>query len=56
MDFQLKYELVKLTCSIGVAVGPEYGNDFHSLYVSADEALYQAKNSGKNKISIKQKL
>ena len=45
MDFQLKYELIKLTCSIGVAVGPEYGSDFHTLYINADEALYQAKNS-----------
>ncbi|WP_294147835.1 EAL domain-containing protein [uncultured Clostridium sp.] len=39
---------VRLSCSIGVAVYPEDGHDFKSLYNHADQALYLAKTSGKN--------
>ncbi len=35
-------------CSMGVAVYPEQGADFDSLYEAADKAMYQAKASGKN--------
>lgn len=40
---------IQVTCSIGVAVSPEDGNDFKTLYRHADQALYQAKIHGKNK-------
>lgn len=40
---------VQLSCSIGVAVYPEDGRDFKTLYKHADQALYQAKTNGKNK-------
>jgi len=35
-------------CSIGAAMFPYDGTDGQSLLVAADEALYQAKQAGKN--------
>ena len=39
-----------LTISIGIATFPEDGRDRYSLIEYADQALYQAKNSGRNKV------
>lgn len=36
-------------CSMGVAVYPNQGGDFNSLYEAADQAMYQAKAGGKNR-------
>lgn len=49
---QLNYQqkiLGKITISIGIAIYPEDGVDSQSLINAADIALYQAKNSGRNK-------
>lgn len=43
---------IKVSCSIGIALDPEHGTTYDQLYQSADEALYQSKNSGKNKYSV----
>ncbi|MGN0598044.1 MAG: diguanylate cyclase [Ruminiclostridium sp.] len=43
---------MKISCSIGIALNPEHGITYEQLYQSADDALYQSKNSGKNKYSI----
>lgn len=40
----------KITVSIGIASFPEDGNTKQELLRSADEALYEAKRSGKNKV------
>ena len=37
-----------LTCSIGIAVSPQNGMVFKTLYERAEEALYNAKTEGKN--------
>lgn len=42
----------KISCSIGMALYPQHGNDFESLYQNADKALYHAKGIGKNRASI----
>ncbi|MDO4276727.1 MAG: GGDEF domain-containing protein [Eubacteriales bacterium] len=39
-------------CSIGIAIAPEDGDDFQSLYVSADKAMYKAKEAGKNQYAF----
>lgn len=39
---------MKISCSIGVAMYPQNGEDFQSLYHSADLALYEAKRKTKN--------
>jgi diguanylate cyclase (GGDEF)-like protein len=40
------------TVSIGVAGCPASGNDERSLYAASDQALYVAKNGGRNRVSI----
>jgi diguanylate cyclase (GGDEF)-like protein len=42
--------LGKITISLGVAAFPEDGNDDSTLMKRADQALYQAKESGRNKV------
>nr|WP_122013572.1 sensor domain-containing diguanylate cyclase [Maliibacterium massiliense] len=41
-----------ISVSLGVALAPEMGRDFETLYRQADSALYQAKKRGKNGYSI----
>lgn len=43
---------IEVTCSVGAAMYPEHGEDFHTLYRSADLALYQAKSKGKNQFVL----
>ncbi|MEG2081910.1 MAG: diguanylate cyclase, partial [Oscillospiraceae bacterium] len=43
---------VEISVSIGIAVAPKNGEDFRTLYKSADDAMYKAKNSGKNAYEI----
>ena len=43
---------INISCSIGIALNPEHGTTYEQLYKSADDALYQSKNSGKNRYSI----
>lgn len=40
---------LSLSCSIGVAICPQDGSDFESLFQHCDLALYQAKSNGKNR-------
>jgi diguanylate cyclase (GGDEF)-like protein len=37
-----------VTASLGIALIPQDGKDFHTIYNCADDAMYSAKNSGKN--------
>lgn len=41
-----------ISASIGVAIAPESGIDFETLYKNADSALYQTKARGKNGYTI----
>jgi diguanylate cyclase (GGDEF)-like protein len=41
-----------VTISLGVATFPEHGSDLKSLIKKADDALYQAKESGRNKTCL----
>jgi len=43
-------EELKITISSGVATFPNNGNSVQSLVKSADKALYEAKNSGRNNV------
>ncbi|HMM31185.1 MAG TPA: diguanylate cyclase [Clostridia bacterium] len=38
-----------ISISIGISLAPQDGNNFEELYKKADEALYAAKRSGKNR-------
>jgi diguanylate cyclase (GGDEF)-like protein len=39
-----------ITVSIGVATFPEHGNSAKALYKAADDALYKAKQTGRNRV------
>ena len=40
------------TCSAGLAIAPENSKDFDAVFVRADQALYQAKQQGKNRLGV----
>jgi diguanylate cyclase (GGDEF)-like protein len=44
--------LSTITISVGMAIYPEHGRSGEDLLREADEALYQAKNQGKNQVSL----
>lgn len=41
-----------ISCSIGIAIAPEHGQDFATIYQKADSALYSAKTEGKNRYAF----
>jgi diguanylate cyclase (GGDEF)-like protein len=43
---------VRVTISVGVAVSPEHGTDKALLLSRADQALYQAKTEGRNRVVV----
>ena len=44
------YVKYSATASIGVAMYPDDGKNFEELYKAADNALYEAKKQGKNRL------
>jgi len=42
--------VITITCSFGVASYPDNGADLKCLLTAADEALYEAKHSGRNRV------
>jgi diguanylate cyclase (GGDEF)-like protein/PAS domain S-box-containing protein len=47
-SFEIEEHSIRITCSIGIALYPEDGQDTVSLLKNADAALYQAKTRGRN--------
>ncbi|MEG1314673.1 MAG: diguanylate cyclase [Anaerovoracaceae bacterium] len=45
-------EGVYITCSVGIAISPQHGDNFATLYGNADDALYDAKCQGKNNCKV----
>jgi diguanylate cyclase (GGDEF)-like protein/PAS domain S-box-containing protein len=41
-----------ITASIGISLYPEHGDDIESLLKNADQAMYRAKDKGRNKFEI----
>jgi diguanylate cyclase (GGDEF)-like protein len=42
----------KVTVSIGVAACPNHANSARTLYAASDQALYDAKNQGRNRVAV----
>ena len=42
----------EFSCSIGVAISPDNGKNYTSLYEKADEAMYSVKRNGKNNFAF----
>lgn len=53
--FTLDGTTVRITISIGIALFPEHGQDLKALVARADSALYHAKESGRNRVSVEPK-
>lgn len=47
-------ELINLTVSIGVSSYPDHGDTFKKLVEAADQALYRAKQSGRDQVCVAQ--
>lgn len=47
-SFTLEEHCIRITCSIGIALYPDDGQEAVTLLKKADTALYQAKNRGRN--------
>lgn len=47
-SYQIEQNELNITSSIGIAMYPSDGEDFESLYMSADVAMYRAKHDGRN--------
>jgi diguanylate cyclase (GGDEF)-like protein len=44
----------KVTISLGIACYPEHGSDIMSVLMAADDALYEAKSKGRNRVYLAQ--
>lgn len=51
-DILFNQHVIQLEFSAGIAIYPEHGQDGESLLRSADQAMYQAKVSGRNRIKM----
>lgn len=49
-SFNLNGHEVTISCSLGIAVYPEDGSDEDALTRSADQAMYRAKEQGRNRV------
>jgi diguanylate cyclase (GGDEF)-like protein len=47
-----KKPLGRVSTSIGIAVYPEHGTGMEALLRAADEALYEAKENGRNRVVV----
>lgn len=52
LSFRHKGEEVRVTMSLGVAVLPQHGEEKAELISRADQALYQAKQQGRNRVVV----
>ncbi|MCR5031720.1 MAG: sensor domain-containing diguanylate cyclase [Lachnospiraceae bacterium] len=43
---------IRISCSIGIALYPDQGTDYEALYQKADEALYKAKEGGRDRYEL----
>lgn len=48
ISFHLDGKVLRLTCSLGIALYPSHAEDAETLLAHADAAMYQAKAAGKN--------
>ncbi len=52
LPFEACGSKVYISCSIGIALYPEHGIDANTLFRNADDAMYQAKRSGRNAVVL----
>jgi diguanylate cyclase (GGDEF)-like protein len=50
--FNLNWNSLSVTCSIGISVFPDHGKDSETLIKNADVAMYESKSKGRNTFSF----
>lgn len=55
LDLRFEGDAISVTISIGIALQPQDGDDLGALMAAADERLYIAKNTGRNRFCITDK-
>jgi diguanylate cyclase (GGDEF)-like protein/PAS domain S-box-containing protein len=50
--FEIEGHTINITCSIGIALFPDHGEGEQALIKNADDAMYQSKNAGRNRITV----
>ncbi|MEI8032377.1 MAG: GGDEF domain-containing protein [Chlorobiaceae bacterium] len=50
--FDIEGHTINITCSIGIALFPDHGEDEQTLLNNADAAMYQAKSEGRNLVKV----
>lgn len=55
-DIDINGQTCSVSASIGVAIYPEAGTDFNTLYNNADSALYKSKEKGRDCFTIYQSI
>ena len=50
--FSLNGHVLSITCSIGISIFPDHGEDAETLIKNADAAMYASKSSGRNTFSF----
>jgi len=50
--FELEGHTINISCSIGIALFPEHGENEQTLMKHADAAMYQSKSHGRNTITL----
>jgi len=49
---ELNWQEEKITVSFGIGMYPQHGTNMDDLIRSADNALYQAKQNGRNQVRV----
>jgi diguanylate cyclase (GGDEF)-like protein len=52
LEIQSNGKVIRLTISIGIAIFLTHATDSDAIFSMADEAMYKAKQSGRNKIVV----
>ena len=50
--YNIEGHTINISCSIGIAVYPDHGETELTLMKHADEAMYRAKNQGKDNVTV----
>ena len=50
--FQSGQHKISLKVSVGIAMSPEHGSSYYEVFEHADQALYEAKRTGKNRYAF----
>ena len=50
--FEIEGHAINISCSIGIAIFPDHGEDELTLIKNADDAMYFSKSNGKNCVTV----